>query len=122
MWTHQGTDGFPELDEPGWESRCTANPPAALILMGNPFSLLTPRQGCTTISLGTIYGAVCLADPIGLEEGDKRIPIDPIRFQRMKEAFARHGRIVDQSADTQVFLKLRGAEGAAREAGAHVHQ
>ncbi len=49
-------------------------------------------------------------------KGDKGISIEPVRFQKMKEAFVRHGGIVDQSAEAQAFLKLRGAEGVTFDA------
>lgn len=37
--------------------------------------------------------------------------MDAATFQRIKKAFGSKGGIIDQSADAQAYLKMRGAEG-----------
>ena len=37
--------------------------------------------------------------------------MEPAKLNKIKKAFARQGGIIDQSADAQAYLRLRGAEG-----------
>jgi len=37
--------------------------------------------------------------------------LEPAKLNKIKKAFARQGGIIDQSADAQAYLRLRGAEG-----------
>ena len=37
--------------------------------------------------------------------------MDPARFAKIKAAFTRNGGVIDQGADAQAYLRMRGAEG-----------